>query len=76
MTEKLKMIHKTTTKQDAMAMVNALKKAGAPITKDSMGGYWLKTKKGTKLFTALPGKHNWLVGYVPDLFSQEPQLTA
>lgn len=65
------MIHKQTTKQDAMAMVNALKKAGAPITKDSMGGYWLKTKKGTKLFVALPGTRDWLVSHVPDLFSPQ-----
>ena len=69
MSEIPKMINKMTTKQDAMAMIKALKAAGAPITKDSLGGYWLKTKKGTKLFTALPGKHSWLVGYVPGLFN-------
>ncbi len=69
MTEISKMITKQTTKQDAMAMVNALKKANAPIIKDTMGGFWLKTKKGTKLFVALPGKRDWLVSYVPELFS-------
>lgn len=64
------MIHRTTTKQDAMAMINALKKAGAPITKDSMGGYWLKKDK-QKLFVALPGTRNWMVSYVPELFTIE-----
>lgn len=62
------MRHKTTTKKDAMAMIKALKEVGAPVTKDSIGGYWLRDKAGKKLFAALPGTKTWLVSYVPGLF--------
>lgn len=71
-----KMIHKTTTKADAMAMIKGLETAGVKVKKDSLGGYWVKSRENKKLFVALPGTRNWLVSYVPDLFSQSPQISA
>lgn len=75
MTTQPKMKHRTTTKQDALAMIKSLETAGLKVTKDSLGGYWVRTKGGIELFVALPGRYNWLVSYVPDLFSREPELS-
>lgn len=73
----MKITHTTTTKQDALAMIKSLEHAGLKVTKDSLGGYWVKTKGGVRLFAAYPGpgRYYWLVSYVPDLFSREPELS-
>lgn len=61
---------KMTTKKDVDKMVDALKKAGAPIQEHTAGGGYFLMLDGKKVFSALKGAHGkWLVKHVDTLFA-------
>ena len=63
------MIARKVSKPNTQAMVKALRAAGLPVTKSSMGAYTCEHPKAGLLFKALPGRNDYLVRMREDLFA-------